>query len=148
MMPAGDEWRALAACAGMDTRAFFPDPQNRGPGSKARMAILAADALAACARCPVRSDCLADAIASGDCHGVRGGLLPNDLAARLGGLRSDGQPRRTWTACQLDGCGRILTPQQRARRMKFCGPDHTRQARAAGQKAHDEQIAAVWGVKA
>lgn len=50
------EWRSLAACAGMDTRAFFP------PGHES----VAPDVEAACRRCPVRADCLADALSYTD----------------------------------------------------------------------------------
>lgn len=61
--PAGD-WTLDAACAGISTELFYP-----GPG------VNPAAALAICATCPVRPECLAEAMATPtiDDHGVWGG---------------------------------------------------------------------------
>ena len=72
----GEHWQARAACAGMDTEIFYPVgttgtkgiPANYGP------------ARAICAACPVRTECIEDAITHGDAWGVRGGLSPDQLA--------------------------------------------------------------------
>ena len=47
------EWTEQAACKGMDTSLFFPE----GKGQRAHP-----DAVAACERCPVASDCHAHAL--------------------------------------------------------------------------------------
>lgn len=39
-------------------------------------------AVATCAECPVRAECLADAERNGDEHGIRGGLLPAQRRTR------------------------------------------------------------------
>ena len=72
------EWRASAACRGMDPELFFSaGPIDRG------------HALAACRACPVARDCLRDALAfelGQKFYGIRGGLTAKDrrnLARRL-----------------------------------------------------------------
>lgn len=54
---------ALCATAGIDPELFFP-----GKGGTPK------EAKKICAACPVARECLDDAIAYGDRHGVRGGL--------------------------------------------------------------------------
>jgi WhiB family redox-sensing transcriptional regulator len=57
------DWRDDALCAQTDPEIFFPDK-----GGSTR------EAKAVCARCDVRAACLADALATDDWFGVRGGL--------------------------------------------------------------------------
>ncbi|MFB7617142.1 WhiB family transcriptional regulator [Kitasatospora sp. NPDC056181] len=67
--PAGDLHGA--ACAGLDTNMFYPDPDEMGPAAaewaerRARMI---------CAGCPVRLMCLELALERGEKHGVFGSL--------------------------------------------------------------------------
>ncbi len=64
-------WRDRAACAapGVDPEWFFPAPGQQGKHAKR-----------ICARCPVKAECLADALAvpEADDHGVRGGLTARE----------------------------------------------------------------------
>jgi len=60
-----DSWRHLAACRGMPTALFFPEPGRADPAA-------VTEAKSVCARCPVRERCLAAAMA--DEHGIWGGL--------------------------------------------------------------------------
>lgn len=62
-----DDWRAEAACLGQDTALFFPDSDDRGDA-----------ALAICAACPVRTDCLEWALDSRQDDGVWGGMVARD----------------------------------------------------------------------
>lgn len=62
IVPMG-EWRARAACRGMNTAMFYPE---RGEST--------AEARAVCASCPVQQDCLDWALANNDTHGVWGGV--------------------------------------------------------------------------
>lgn len=56
-------WQDSAACIGADTAIFFPESGDPvGP------------AKALCRACPVREQCLADALERGEVHGVWGGL--------------------------------------------------------------------------
>lgn len=57
-------WSERAQCKGYPTELFFP-LRDRGGGVE--------EAKAVCAVCGVRSECLADALATGDTHAVRGG---------------------------------------------------------------------------
>jgi WhiB family redox-sensing transcriptional regulator len=68
-MPASD-WREYANCVGTDIELFFPE--RPGPASK--------DARAICAACPVREDCLEDALAYDDYddYGIWGGTTPGE----------------------------------------------------------------------
>ncbi|MFJ7279826.1 WhiB family transcriptional regulator [Kitasatospora sp. NPDC098663] len=62
-------WRLKAACAGTeDPEIFFGDPRADH-----------SDALALCGQCPVRQQCLNDAIESGVRDGIRGGLTEEQL---------------------------------------------------------------------
>ena len=56
-------WRDNAACRDLGPKIFYVD---RGESST--------EALAVCASCPVRLECLATALATTDPHGIWGGL--------------------------------------------------------------------------
>lgn len=65
------DWRARAACIGMDPELFFP-PDRGLPRAAAE----------ACSRCEVRTQCLDQAAQSDDwLWGVRGGLSEAERAA-------------------------------------------------------------------
>ena len=49
----GPDWRARAACLGHDPETFFPQPADREGET---------EAIAICSGCPVKADCLADAM--------------------------------------------------------------------------------------
>lgn len=73
-----DSWRSRAACRGMEVDLFFPVGRTgEAVGEIAR-------AKAICARCPVRRQCLAFALASGQHHGVWGGTSEDERAAASG----------------------------------------------------------------
>ncbi|MER7579974.1 WhiB family transcriptional regulator [Kitasatospora sp. NPDC097691] len=63
-----------AACVGVDTEVFYPDPDKIGAGWAERRAKMI------CAGCPVKSLCLADAMERREPHGVFGGLTANERA--------------------------------------------------------------------
>jgi WhiB family redox-sensing transcriptional regulator len=67
-MPApGGGWRESALCAQADPEAFFPE---KGGSVKAAKRI--------CARCPVRRECLEEALARRERFGIRGGLTARE----------------------------------------------------------------------
>ena len=59
-------WAEQALCAKADPDIWFPADEEDQE--------LAAAAAGVCARCPVRPDCLAHALAIGERHGIWGGL--------------------------------------------------------------------------
>jgi WhiB family redox-sensing transcriptional regulator len=59
------DWRRQAACRHADPDLFFPKVGDHQT---------AAGAVAVCRSCPVIDACLRDALASGEHHGIRGGL--------------------------------------------------------------------------
>lgn len=73
-----DHWWQDAACIGMDLAMFFPGPgRQSGPVNPARKAKQV------CADCPVRSDCLAEAVEIESANdaariGIRGGLSADE----------------------------------------------------------------------
>ena len=85
------DWRALAVCRDVDGEIFFPvgdpgdpfDPRNT-------------EALACCAVCPVRAQCLAEALVRIP-YGVAGGMTADQRRALLARRRRQGAatPRRT-----------------------------------------------------
>lgn len=88
-------WREQAACRGHDVALFYPKASRpeREPTIDGRAALL-------CASCPVRGECLADAIEHGE-QGTWGGLTARqrrDLE-RTGQIGQGGGPKAT------HGCG-------------------------------------------
>lgn len=71
----GTDWRHDANCREEDPELFFPV----GSGGPATSQI--AQAKAVCHRCPVASDCLAWALATGQDAGVWGGLSEEERRA-------------------------------------------------------------------
>ena len=67
MLPKGG-WRQRAACLSADPDLFFP------VSAEGRSLEQVAKAKAICARCRVRRDCLAFALATRQAHGVWGGM--------------------------------------------------------------------------
>jgi WhiB family transcriptional regulator, redox-sensing transcriptional regulator len=71
----GKGWRGRAACRGMDPELFFPvGTQEASPEVKA-----------ACARCPVRGECLDFGLAEAD--GVWAGLTEPERRSLLAAVR-------------------------------------------------------------
>ncbi|MCX4550540.1 MULTISPECIES: WhiB family transcriptional regulator [unclassified Streptomyces] len=77
-------WSDDAACAGQELARFFPS--GKGPA--------AATAKAFCIPCPVRSDCLAHALAHREDYGVWGGLDEDERAALIGDARRAAERQR------------------------------------------------------
>lgn len=70
-----DDWTTRAACKGMPVGVFFPT--GTGPASTKE----ARKAKAVCRGCRVRRECLAEAIADKDFHGIRGGMTGRERAS-------------------------------------------------------------------
>ena len=66
-----EDWRQQAACQGEWGQMFYPP---LGPEKKAARAAREQRAKQVCAGCDVRTECLQQAIASGERYGVWGGL--------------------------------------------------------------------------
>lgn len=71
------DWQRHAACRGGEADLFFHPQDERGEARREREAR----ALRICARCPVREECLAHALAVREPYGVWGGLGENELRA-------------------------------------------------------------------
>lgn len=67
-----DYWRCRAACRGKDPELFFP------VGSAGPALAQIAEAKKICARCLVRTACLASAITTGQEYGIWGGLTEDE----------------------------------------------------------------------
>ena len=66
-------WRERAACLGMDTGLFFPDPLW-GRGSHSQSVGQVREAKKVCSVCSVVEDCLTTAMVLNEPEGVWGGL--------------------------------------------------------------------------
>ena len=67
------DWRDQAACAGMDVEWFFPRESEDVKVERAK---------AVCGRCPVKDDCLTDALMPGRItEGIWGGYTDTERAA-------------------------------------------------------------------
>lgn len=98
-----NSWRQHGACLNhFDPDAWFVDrvylPSEKNQSSRTDFASLdrAAMALAVCASCPVRAECLQDSLATEEtvCYGITGGLMPAEKM-RLAGMREAGYFYRT-----------------------------------------------------
>jgi WhiB family transcriptional regulator, redox-sensing transcriptional regulator len=69
-------WRSAAACLSADPELFFPISYS-GPALEQ-----VAEAKAICAACPVRRECLAFALHTGQAHGIWGGMTEPEREAR------------------------------------------------------------------
>lgn len=63
-------WARQASCAEQDPEIFFPPKNDSGEAARAT-----------CARCPVREDCLAYALAADEKFGIWGGLDESERRA-------------------------------------------------------------------
>lgn len=94
--PSGDDhsWAHKAACSGMPLDLFFGPPYEREPAKSLREA----DALQVCAACPVRIDCLEDALIPDpkQQHGIAGGMTAEERISerRKRARRLGGKPQR------------------------------------------------------
>lgn len=70
------EWRDRARCRSVEPETFFPTAED-GPVYEAQVAV----AKAVCARCPVRAECLAEALVRIP-FGIAGGLTPEERRGR------------------------------------------------------------------
>lgn len=68
--PTSQDWRSRAACRDTDPETFFPAAES-GPAYERQVS----EAKAVCARCPVRTECLDEALARIP-DGIAGGLTP------------------------------------------------------------------------
>lgn len=73
-----NDWRASAACKGLDPEFFFSSEEVP---NKQERAEREAGAKAVCGKCNVRPDCLSYAIAAGERYGIWGGLNPSERRA-------------------------------------------------------------------
>lgn len=80
------DWRADAACRGVDTELFYPPPGHS----------TAPEALAYCHDCPVVAECLAFAHHTGDDWAVLGGTTAHDR--RVARRNRPAEPERPRTA--------------------------------------------------
>ena len=85
-LPLGSQsWRKQAGCRTADPALFFPElGESAGPAKRI------------CAGCPVRAECLAFAVASGERFGVFGGLSERErygMGTKPSRPRSQQQPR-------------------------------------------------------
>ncbi len=70
-------WRVDAACIGEVGVTFFPPMRSE---KRAAKAAREAHAKEICASCTVRDDCLDEALANGERHGIWGGLTDVERA--------------------------------------------------------------------
>ncbi|WP_405652264.1 WhiB family transcriptional regulator [Streptomyces sp. RK9] len=91
-VPLRQEWIHRAACADADPELFFP-VGTTGPAERDQE-----EAKRVCTRCPVRDQCLAYALGSGQTSGVWGGKDEAELAA----LRRRRRAAQRWEARRSD----------------------------------------------
>jgi WhiB family redox-sensing transcriptional regulator len=76
------EWQLDAACAGLDTSLFYQADNERGSSVRLRER----KAKAVCARCPVISNCLKEALKNNEPYGVWGGMSADERYRLLNNL--------------------------------------------------------------
>lgn len=100
-------WHQHALCRGMDQNIFYPaEVADRDLRVTARAVYTEARKI--CLECPVRSECLAEAIEQGEIHyGMRGGLSPSERRALI--LTDENR----WQRAQRDRVNRRLRRTER-----------------------------------
>lgn len=81
------EWQEYASCIGKPPEWWFPD---RGADATHAYSL----GREVCSRCPVAEDCLEDALAHREHHGVWGGMSPRERRALLRERRQGGRAIR------------------------------------------------------
>jgi WhiB family redox-sensing transcriptional regulator len=114
------EWMSQAACRGLDSNIFYPDPPKRGIGIAAARA---------CLPCPVQDECLLWALQKPEKFGVWGGTSERDREAILKGIYrkrcpvcGSGRHTDTTTGQICMACGVYWQTRQRAPREKADAP--------------------------
>lgn len=79
------DWQLKGACRGADSAQFFHPDGERGSSRSRREA----GAKAVCARCPVRAECAAHALAVREPYGVWGGFTETERGRLLAGDWTD-----------------------------------------------------------
>lgn len=69
------DWTARAACRGLDVNTFYPVAVGRAATPYVEKAR------AVCRPCPVKIQCLREALETKDAYGIRAGLTPEQRAA-------------------------------------------------------------------
>lgn len=77
------DWKERAACKKVGARTMYPAPNDT---------VGLRSALALCSVCPVRTDCLRQAIIDGETHGVWGGTTARRRARIVKYLKKSGEP--------------------------------------------------------
>lgn len=78
LKPSSDtSWRDQAECTGADTELFYRQDDELTDRSKT-LKIRERAAKAYCNDCPVKAECLQDAIETEEMYGIRGGLNPKE----------------------------------------------------------------------
>jgi WhiB family redox-sensing transcriptional regulator len=97
-------WQSEAACRGMDASVFFPTERvDRSDTNAAR--LLYRDARTICFTCPVRTQCLDNALINGDVdYGMFGGLAPTQRKQLLRQQPPHGTLHRYRAGCQCGPC--------------------------------------------
>lgn len=95
------EWVIRAACRSEDPTCFFPDDFSGHTRVRSTVA-----ALRICSTCPVRDECLVDALRHErrgmNVFGIRGGMTPRARAELVESMWA------AWLGARCSGCGRRL----------------------------------------
>lgn len=117
VLPKDERWRELAACAGTDPAAFFPEPPGGGTdhhGNNASEMLQFETARRICIECPVRPECLGDALAGHE-HGIRAGLTASQRRAFA----------RDWWWLRCNRCQQMTRKSSLGKggaSQRYCGP--------------------------
>lgn len=133
-------WKGRAACRGGDPDLFFP------VGHSEAFAVEIEKAKAICRQCPVRSECLTDALNGPEKYGIWGGLTEEERAKQRRRNRRTA-PRRQ----EVKECARCLIvkpvgkffqrPEREGGRDAYCRPCCAERARE--RRAAKKGVAAV-----
>jgi hypothetical protein len=97
-----DDWRDQAECRGADPTLFYPkermNGRRRNGSYSASETVDTQEARQVCLTCPVRGECLGDALTQRERFGIRGGLTPAERRPFAA----------TWETFSCRGCGDVF----------------------------------------
>lgn len=130
------DWRDDAACRGTDITIFYPDPADMPQGRNAPTKDPYPHARIICNTCTVTTHCLKEAVETGDNHGFRARLTPDEIDVKI--RNRSGTIHKT-----CDWCGDPYTAKRRDSNRRYCGNGCAKAALRKARRDYNRRVRAA-----